>query len=230
MKIHLITAGESAAAVADRLAPVLSAAGDRLVTTALEPASPIDPSFWPHCDLRIVVSRREDAVLFELVDRSAAETGIAYIPVVFEHPRLRVGPTIVPGGSGGPANTSGGCHRCFTGRQYQHNPGMVAASALWEHYATDRAAGPDGHLPQHAALASALVARVVAAIREGRLADERNLIRTVHLLQGTHQRHELIPVHGCSRCARPRPDASWSALARELGHLTPVLERSADRG
>ncbi|PPG98231.1 hypothetical protein C5C00_03480 [Rathayibacter rathayi] len=229
MKVHLLAAGDVAVAVAEWLTTVLRAAGDVTVTDRVADGRGLDPALWPHPDLRVVVAWRESAELVEAVDRSSAETGVPTTQAVLVHPRLRVGPTIVPRASGGPSNTIGGCQRCLDRRQRQHDGGIIRAEALWRHYAAEPAAGPVGYLPHHVSIASVLLAGVAAAAREGRLLEERNVVRTVHLLNGTTHRTELIPVHGCDRCGVTRPDASWSALSTELAAVGATLTAVPDR-
>jgi len=227
MRVHLLAAGDAAVAVADRLTTELRARGDVTRTDVVAGGRGTDPAHWPHPDLRIVIAWRESAALLEAVDRSSAETGTPFAQAVFTHPRLRVGPTVVPGGSGGPADTVGGCQQCFEKRQRQHDAGIDKARALWERYAADETAGPAGFLPHHVSLAAALLGLVADAAREGRIADERNIVRTAHLLSGTVQRTELIPVHGCRRCGVPRPDSSWIDLAAEFGRASTTAVSAA---
>jgi bacteriocin biosynthesis cyclodehydratase domain-containing protein len=223
MRVHLVTTGAAARAIADQLSTELRAAGDLVIVTELSAATPLDASFWPTADLRIVAAWRDSAALFEAADRLAHESGTPYTQIVFEHPRLRVGPTIVPGGHGGPAATSGGCHVCFTKRQRQHNPGIDRAAALWRHYEANPDAGPEGYLTTHVALATALVDRVIAAA-------ERNRVHLLHLLQGGISSSELIPLHACPRCGTARPDASWHELELELAHLAVAPSGVAAEG
>ncbi|UQN14982.1 hypothetical protein [Gulosibacter sp. ACHW.36C] len=235
MRVHILTTGPAGHAIGDQLSAALRTTGDQVIATEITSDASIDASFWPTADFRIVAAWRDSAALLEAVDRVAHEAGTPYTQIVLEHPRLRVGPTIVPGGSGGPAATEGGCHRCFTKRQRQHNPGVERASALWARYAAEPDAGPQGYLPSHVALATAIVDRVIAAARAGHLETERNLVTLVHLLQGGISRSELIPLHGCDRCGIPQPDASWRELELELAHLAVapsgvITEGSLHRG
>lgn len=227
MKVHLIASGEAGSAVIERLTPMLQASGDMTKTTTITPDTALDASLWPHADLRIVASWREDADLFEVVDRSAAETGTSYLPIVFEHPRLRIGPTIIPGSHGGRANTTGGCNQCFEARQRQHNAGIERANALWQHYRDNRGSGPAGYLPQHIGFAAALAGQIVADLRKQAIDPWRNQVHNLHLLNGTVQRDELIPVHGCQRCGITRSESTWADLADELVDLLPNNEGAA---
>ncbi|AJM77085.1 hypothetical protein [Rathayibacter toxicus] len=225
MKVHLLTIGDVADAVAHRLTEALRAAGDLTSIDRIVGGRGLHPSYWPHADLRVVIAWRESAAEFEVVDRSCAETGVPFTQAVFTHPRLRVGPTIVPGGGGEPSNTVGGCQRCLERRQRQHDAGIERAEALWQRYAVDDTAGPSGYLPHHVSLATALLARVVAAARAGRLEQERNVVRSVHLLRGTTHLTELIPVHGCERCGVQRLDSTWARLASEFADLGAIAAR-----
>lgn len=216
MNIHLLAVGDSGHATAERLAAVLNAEGDATrIDDATGPRA-VNPSLWPHPDLRIVIAWRESRALMEAVDRSSAETGVPYTQAVFAHPRLRVGPTIIPGSQGGPSNTIGGCRLCFEKRQLQHDGAAAKAEPLWQHYDQDETAGPRGFLQHHISMATALLAGVVRNLRGRRIDDERNVVRAVHLLHGTTHRSELIPVHGCARCGIPHRDSTWIDLATEL--------------
>ena len=216
MNIHLLATGDSAHATAERLAAVLKAEGDATRIDDATGPHRVNPSLWPHPDLRIVIAWRESRALMEAVDRSSAETGVPYTQAVFAHPRLRVGPTIIPGSHGGPSNTTGGCRICFERRQLQHDAAAAKAEPLWNLYDQDETAGPQGFLPHHVSMATALLADVVRNLREGRIDDERNIVRAVHLLHGTTHRSELIPVHGCTRCGVAHQDSTWADLASEL--------------
>ncbi|GAA4194044.1 hypothetical protein GCM10022219_16720 [Microbacterium oryzae] len=220
MRVHLLAAGPVAQAVAARLAASLRSQGDVVRIDDAVGRVAVDPSLWPHADLRIVVAWRESRALLEAVDRSSAETGVPYTQAVFAHPRLRVGPTVVPRGSGGSADAAGGCQRCFEGRQRQHDAGIAKAEPLWRRYDEDATAGPLGYLPHHVSAAVALLDQVARQARTGHLDDERNVVRALHLLQGTTHRSELIPVHGCARCGAPRADASWADLAAAFGAVS----------
>lgn len=230
MRVHILTTGVAGRAIGDQLRTDLEAKGDRVLVTEITDAAQLDASFWPTADFRIVAAWRDSESLFTAVDRVAHEAGTPYTQIVFEHPRLRVGPTTVPGGSGGPAATRGGCHECFTRRQRQHNPGVERAAALWQHYEAHPDAGPEGFLAGHVALATALVARIISAAREGHLETERNLVHLVHLLQGGISSSELIPLHACPRCGTTHRDASWQELEFELAHLAVTPAGSTTEG
>lgn len=225
MKIHVIATGKFGGEAANRCADLVRRDGHVVRIDHYDGTRVGHESGWPHAELRVLFAWRETPELMERIDRQCAETGIPYTVAVLTHPRLRIGPTIIPATAQLPAREAG-CFKCYESRRLQHGALDARSVPLYEHYDKDPAAGPTGYLPHHAGLAAAAVARVAMQLQEENLAAVQNMELSYNLLtNGLHQA-ELVPVHGCPRCGRRDLDASWSQLAKELPALEPELENS----
>lgn len=92
-KVHVLAVGDFGAAVAERLQR-----GHHDVEVTSDREGPLRfPASWPVADVRILASWREVPALSELVDARSADWRTTWLPVVAEHPRLRIGPLVVPG-------------------------------------------------------------------------------------------------------------------------------------
>lgn len=220
MKVHVLHTGSFGSAVADRLGAMLAEAGDTVWAHPADQDPWKHPSSWPHADFRILIAWRESPAVVEELDRVSAETGIAYTQAVMAHPRLRVGPTIVPAPSGGGA----GCARCHEKRRKQHGAITDRTQPLFDLYNLDPSQGPAGYLPHHVSLAAHRLAAIAGAIRDRRVETVRNQETTFHLLNNALTSATLVPVHGCQRCSNGDAEASWSEIA-EL-----FMEKEAHRG
>ncbi|MCQ4042782.1 TOMM precursor leader peptide-binding protein [Streptantibioticus rubrisoli] len=141
----------------------------------------------------------------ELADQYAFRNGTAWLPVVLDHPVLRVGPLVQP--------PCAPCYRCFRRRQLQHDAEHRTTSLLHAAYEGDSGLGPRGYLPYQARMAAALAADLAAAgmaavgeVRELNLFDQR-----LHLSR-------VVPCHDCRRCG---PGEGAGPVER----IGPVLER-----
>ncbi len=212
--VHLIAVGDFGAAVAERL---MQARGRMALSVEGEGPWPASASAaWPRARLRILLAWRETPKLAETIDVRSADWGTPWLPVVLEHPRLRVGPVVVPG--------SGPCYRCFRERRAQHEQDSAITDALHAHYDATPAAGPAGFLPHHVGLAAALVEAELQRFDNGSLADNAGTVRHYHLLEHQASAAKVVAVHGCDRCRHTKPVSTWSQLADDLTALLPVLE------
>lgn len=225
MKIHVIATGTFGQEAAKRCAELVRQAGHVVRIDHYDGTRVGHESGWPHAELRVLFAWRETPELMERIDRQCAETGIPYTVAVLAHPRLRVGPTIIPA-SAQLAVREAGCFKCHESRRRQHGALDSRSSPLYEHYDKDPASGPTGYLPHHTGLAAAAVARIVEQLQAGNPTAVQNLELNYNMLtNGLHQ-VELVPVHGCPRCGSQDLDASWRQLAKELPARKPELENS----
>ena len=91
---HLLAVGPFGEAVAERLAALLN------ITTG-----PPDATALPPADAYLLAAWRPVPELAELLDEVAFARGIPWVPVVLDHPRLRLGPAWLrtrPAGTGTP--------------------------------------------------------------------------------------------------------------------------------
>ncbi|MGY4954750.1 TOMM precursor leader peptide-binding protein [Streptomyces nigrescens] len=212
-KVHVLAVGDFGAAVAERLQR-----GHHDVEVTSDREGPLRfPASWPVADVRILASWREVPALSELVDARSADWRTTWLPVVAEHPRLRIGPLVVPG--------EGACYRCFRGRRAQHERDSALTAALHAHYDADSKAGPGGFLPQHAALAAGVALDLLRRLESaGGVGQDAGTVRHWHLLEQHLASARVVAVHGCDRCRRTSAPAgaSWQELARDLEPLLPV--------
>jgi bacteriocin biosynthesis cyclodehydratase domain-containing protein len=159
-------------------------------------------------EVKIVAAWRLDWRLFEAVDEAAFRCGHRWLPVVFEHPHIRVGPLIVPGVSG--------CHRCYQARRAQHDEHPELNEAIDAAYARDHTLGPAGYLPHHVRLAAAL------ARRHGTGAGQAGRVSVVNILTGRFSTHALVPCHNCPRCAASLRDGTSRDLSGQLRSLIAI--------
>ncbi|MDJ1132791.1 TOMM precursor leader peptide-binding protein [Streptomyces iconiensis] len=216
--VHVLAVGDFGAEVArclGRAHPGTVVSHDRAARgTAL-----LDSSGWPPARIRVLASWRETPRLMETLDARSADWRTPWFPVVNEHPRLRVGPVVVPG--------EGACYRCFRRRRAQHEPPSTRSTLLHTHYDAHPEAGVAGFLPHHVDMAAAAASDVLHRIERGESADTAGNVRHWNVLEHRMSSARVVGVHGCDRCRRSSPDAataSWEPLAREL---TPLLAGAA---
>ncbi|MFH8386552.1 TOMM precursor leader peptide-binding protein [Kitasatospora sp. NPDC018058] len=208
--LHVLAVGAFGRAVADRLA-------DRRPAEVSPETDLFQPARWPRARMRVVAAWRETPALFDLVDRLAFATGTPWLPVTMGVSALRVGPTVLGG--------RGPCYRCFLARQYQHQQLRELDRRLLRAYDADPALGPDGFLEAHAVLAETVAGLSADAVLGGDDLAERGKVRSFDLLSAEVSTLSVVPVHGCERCDRPEPDATWRRLADDLRDLgTTVTE------
>ncbi|MEV4469777.1 TOMM precursor leader peptide-binding protein [Nonomuraea sp. NPDC049504] len=147
------------------------------------------------------------AVELEL-SRAAHLRDFAFLPVVLDHPRLRVGPVSRAG--------SRGCSTCYRNRVRQHAANVSAQEAVEEHHRRHPEVADRGYLAHWPALAAALAALAAQA-------DPADTTRVRHLdlLSNTPLVSRLVPVHGCAVCA---PEAAEAPQLRSIVRLRGIVE------
>jgi bacteriocin biosynthesis cyclodehydratase domain-containing protein len=206
-RVHLLAVGNFGEAVAGRLAAVRE---DTVVSAARTSRWPLTTSAaWPEADLRVLLSWREAPRLADVLDARSADWRTPWLPVVLEHPRLRVGPVVAPG--------HGACYACFLRRRKQHEPDAQITAALNARYDADPDAGPQGFLPHQVSLAAGMAEAEIGYFDAGTLDERGGLVRHYHLLEHQITTSRVLRVHGCGRCNRAaEPTSSWQQLADDL--------------
>ena len=143
------------------------------------------------------------------LDQVAFEQGVSWLPVIVEHPLLRIGPAVVPG--------VGACYGCWRRRLRQHAvaPDLEAAlERAYRHATVERQAG---HLPAAARLAAAVALDVVERLAHD-APGETGRVRQMDLLTRQLTTGKALGVHGCPRCGlgRDERDRSHASLLAEL--------------
>ncbi|MFE4328031.1 TOMM precursor leader peptide-binding protein [Streptomyces sp. NPDC056831] len=217
-KVHVLAVGDFGSAVADRLRPEqhdIAVTSDR--NSALEHSS-----LWPAAQVRILTSWRETPRLAEILDARSADWGTIWFPVVAEHPRLRIGPVVVPG--------EGACYRCFRRRRSQHERDGAHTATLHAHYDAFPASGTGGFLPHHVDMAAGMALDVLRRLEAGESAQLAGNVRHWHVLEQHVTGARVVGVHGCDRCRTSPRDpatATWGELARDLAPLLTSHGESA---
>jgi bacteriocin biosynthesis cyclodehydratase domain-containing protein len=163
---------------------------------------------------------RPEQELCESADELSFRHRLPWLPIIMEHPVIRVGPMVRP--------PAGPCFRCYARRRGQHDRDRWATAILGAAYSNDHACGPEGYLPHHARMAAALASGMLdrpAIHNGGQVADE---VTTIPLLTGGLRTWPVIACHGCERCGPGAPSAGPDWL-RELsariradgGHAVP---------
>ena len=207
MKIHIIAQGGFGPAVAGRIEQL---SGTRhLVTTTHATPDSLAAACWPAADLRVLVTGRESRKLVEYMDRCAHEERVAFLPITRDHPRLVLGPLVIP------SRTA--CATCAGGRADQHDSARATSQPLRDAYDRDMDLEPRGFLPSHAHLAAAYVVRIADELHGTGHSEAAGAVRQVNLYDGAMRHSTVVGVHGCPRCrvTPPLAESSW----RNLTHL-----------
>jgi bacteriocin biosynthesis cyclodehydratase domain-containing protein len=183
------------------------AAVARLLASALPSSalfgSDLDAAFASGSGPVLVALWRPSPALCDRADRLAYDSGRMVIPIVMEHPTLRIGPVIDP--------PIGPCYGCYTARRAQHNTALDASAALERAFDRDPGFGPLGYLPAHARAAAGVAAGMIA--RVGRGGQHAGEVVTLDWISGTMSRTTVVQCGDCPRAA------SSSSLRADLGRI-----------
>lgn len=206
MKIHIIAQGSLGPAVADRIEQLSGAR--HLVTATRTAPDALAAACWPVADLRVLVTGRESRKLVEYVDRSAHEERVSFLSITRDHPRLVLGPLVIPGRTA--------CATCAAGRADQHDSARAASQPLRDAYDADMDLEPRGFLPSHAGLAAACVMEIADEMQCTGGSAWAGMVRQVNLYDGAMRSSKVVGVHGCPRCrvTPPLADSSWRSLTQ----------------
>jgi bacteriocin biosynthesis cyclodehydratase domain-containing protein len=162
----------------------------------------VDEAFATGADLVVTALPCERRAVLAQADELAFDTGTTWLPVVLDHPWLRVGPLIVPG-------ADGPCYECFTRRLRQHGVRDDATTALHAAY-EEGTPPPTARDRGHVALAVALVERVAAG-KAGPGPRRPGAVLRAHLFGGSIAAGVAVGLHGCRRCdAVERSARAWA--------------------
>jgi bacteriocin biosynthesis cyclodehydratase domain-containing protein len=169
-----------------------------LLTSALPGAQrfavPAD-AFGADADAGAVVLAlwRPSPALCERVDELAFSSQRPWLPVIAEHPVIRVGPWIAP-----PAAP---CYACYQARRGQHDEQRETTGLLHDAYDRDESCGPAGFLPHHARTAAGIALSMLEAAARGTLVTGQVVTARLTRLEVSADR--VVPMHGCARCSSP---------------------------
>ncbi len=150
---------------------------------------------------------RPEPDLCELADELSFQYQIAWLPVIMEHPVIRVGPLVDP--------AAGPCFRCYSRRRAQHDRQPWITATLYAGYRRDQAWGSGGYLPHQARMASAVALKALAdhAIAPASRRDDDRLgeVATIGLMAGGLTVNPVIACHNCDRCTPAQVGAAQPA-------------------
>lgn len=148
----------------------------------------------------VIALWRPCPALCEEADVLAFRQQRPWLPVVMDHPHVRVGPMVMPG--------YGACFACFTARSDQHDDQPDITAALRAAFDRDPGFGPGGHLDYHARLAAALSMVVLGDLSGNWMAAAAAQVITSGVYRSDLRRHPVIARQSCSRCGSPREAVS----------------------
>jgi hypothetical protein len=144
----------------------------------------LDDAFAMDAAAVVVAVSRSSQRLCRRADELAYKHEKALLPIVMEHPVLRVGPLVRP--------PSGPCFACYRARRRQHDTGYSASAVFDAAYDADASLAPAGYMPHHARLAAAVAGRFLA----GR---ETGLVFAFDVLLWHGGVYPVISCHDCDR-------------------------------
>jgi bacteriocin biosynthesis cyclodehydratase domain-containing protein len=146
---------------------------------------------------------RPHAELCDRADDFSFRYGVPWLPIIMEHPVIRVGPLVRPG--------LRPCFRCYARRRAQHENEPWIGSLIEAAYARNPDSGPRGYLPYHVRSAAAVAARILRAQARGDTELPAQGVTTISLADSMLRVNPVIPCHDCRRCGVPATDAvpSW---------------------
>lgn len=175
----------------------------------LASTSEIGPAFTAADSDVVLALWRPHHGLCAAADELSFRTGTRWLPVIMEHPVIRVGPMICP--------PSGPCFGCYVRRRAQHDRKPWATAALEAAYESE-VDGPGGYLPHQARIAAAVAYSMLG--RRDLPAPEiaASEITTIRLRLGSLVTNSVLACHGCTRCGfantKDTPDAVMRYVTR----------------
>lgn len=142
-KVTLAGAGPFGLRVASLLAAIHP--GCRKTNATL---AEISAAFTEQANAAVIALWRPDPELCDAVDALSYRYQQPWLPVIMEHPVIRIGPLVRP--------PAGPCFQCYARRRRQHDPQPWVTAALQAAYDRSQACGPGGYMPHHARLAAAV--------------------------------------------------------------------------
>ncbi|HXS66581.1 MAG TPA: TOMM precursor leader peptide-binding protein [Streptosporangiaceae bacterium] len=147
---------------------------------------------------------RPEPDLCEQADELAFQHQIAWLPVIMEHPVVRIGPLVDP--------ATGPCFRCYSRRRAQHDRQPWITVTLHASYRRDQDWGPAGYLPHQARMASAVALRALAGhtLAPASRCEDRATgeVATIGLVAGGLSVSPVIACHNCDRCTPAKVGAA----------------------
>jgi bacteriocin biosynthesis cyclodehydratase domain-containing protein len=168
-------------------------------------------AFAGDCDAVVIAASRPSWALCDRADQLAYSCQKPWLPIVSEHPFLRVGPMVCP--------PAGPCFACYRARRLQHDVQYKASAALDAAYDGDASLAPTGYLPHLVRFAVSVATEFLSCVRERSVpAGARDLgpghVLTFDVLSAQVNVNRVVSCHGCDREQHPNAAAVPVDLAR----------------
>jgi bacteriocin biosynthesis cyclodehydratase domain-containing protein len=193
-KVALAGVGPFGAHVASLLATALPGGGKVDATLA-----GISAALAEQASAVVIALSRPDPTLCDTIDALSYRHQRPWLPVIMEHPVIRIGPLARP--------PAGPCFRCYARRRRQHDRQPWVTAALLAGNDRQQVCGPGGYLPHHARLAAAIAHDAVRSLLEdspSQAAPEPGSVSTIRLadmgLSLGLRSSGVIACHDCDRC------------------------------
>ncbi|AWK96227.1 TOMM precursor leader peptide-binding protein [Bacillus velezensis] len=207
--IHLITTGSFGEEISKQF---IKRHQDTKVTALNENFHILPSDQFPSARLHVFAAWRPSACISKQLDRLFFQWKEPWLPIIMEHPYLRIGPLIIPG--------KGPCFHCFHARLLQHSPVPEYLKKIDDHYAKHPEAGPKGYLRSFAGWSAAFVSIVLKSMEDGE--SLAGSMWQTNVLTRDSFRSNTIGVHGCPRCGLKRSEKSRS-VDKLFESLQPLL-------
>jgi bacteriocin biosynthesis cyclodehydratase domain-containing protein len=210
--VAIASAGPFGARVSDIL--IAGLAGGRQLS-----AGEFATAFTAGSSAVVLALWRPDHGVCETADELSFQTGVRWLPVIMEHPVIRVGPMVCP--------PAGPCFGCYTRRRAQHDNQPWVTAALRAAYDSDGSCGPGGYLPHQARMAAAVAHDFLSQQTTDAESTRAGEVTTIRLQAGGLGTSRVVACHGCTRCGSDAPAGSPD-LVRELSRRESFAGDAAD--
>jgi bacteriocin biosynthesis cyclodehydratase domain-containing protein len=217
--VAIVSAGAFGARVSEILAASLATCrqfGSSEITAAFTAADPGDVAAV------VVALWRPDADLCERADELSFQSGRRWLPVIMEHPVIRIGPLVCP--------PNDPCFRCYARRRAQHDGQQWAVAMLRTARDAEDVGGPEGYLPHHARIAAAVGLDMLRNRSVQAEAVSAGEVTTIGLLHGGLGTSRVLACHGCTRCGPGGPPGRQDWIAERALSAPAVLSGSGAEG
>lgn len=207
MQLHVISIGFLGNKIAKRIAEY----GHTVISHTNNP-NEVSPATWPTASIHVLAAGFPVSNVCLLVDSMANKWRVPWLPVIVDHPHLRIGPTVSPVGP---------CYSCFRRRRLQHLADVDLELSRESYYESGESQGPEGFLDPWMSFAAV----VVWELAHGLIHDPENVsgkVYEINMVTLRSQSGNAIGFHGCPRCGLHRNESTRS-IDGLLAELAPVL-------
>ncbi|AVQ98349.1 TOMM precursor leader peptide-binding protein [Oceanobacillus sp. M65] len=209
--IHIITVGSFGKEVAERI----SQRDEKVVVTELEGYQYFLPTDrFPSAKIHIFASDKPLSRLSKHLDIIFSKWKEPWLPIIQEHPYVRIGPFVIP--------DEEGCYHCFESRYLQHSSNPSHVKALYDYYSSNPMSAPKGYLPGFAGFVASYAWNLIQKFDQKDFSMAGKVYQ-LNMLSRTSLSSKVISVHGCPRCGFER-DPKMASIDLLAKSIKPVLD------